>query len=195
MTELKNLSEKLDSPTHPGHMRSSFHSLRSDINIQLGNNDEVISTLVKVTIICAAFMLVELVGGYWANSVAVISDALHLTIDIIGYVIQITSAKLAMKSTRTFNLRKHQKDELRLLQVRTYGFSPQLFDHLATYDIPSSRELPPYHYTSNHFPSENHAFDGNFRSYRQHGHGCRGLRSKYYRYDVQISIYECPRKR
>ena len=115
MTELKNLSEKLDSPTHPQHMRSSFHSLRSDINIQLGNNDEVISTLVRVTIICAAFMLVELVGGYWANSVAVISDALHLTIDIVGYIIQITSAKLAMKSKRGFNLRKHQKDELRLL--------------------------------------------------------------------------------
>lgn len=49
-------------------------------------------------------MIIELIGGYWANSVAVISDALHLSVDLVGYAIQITSAYLAMKkSTKTYN--------------------------------------------------------------------------------------------
>ena len=60
-------------------------------------------------------MLIELVGGYWANSVAVISDALHLSIDIVGYIIQITSAKLAMRSRVLLTSRKHKVHELRLL--------------------------------------------------------------------------------
>ena len=145
------------------NMRCSDHSLASGL-VEPHKNQAVISTLVKVTIICAAFMLVELVGGYWANSVAVISDALHLTIDIIGYVIQITSAKLAMKSTRTFNLRKHQKDELRLLQVRTYGFSPQLFDHLAPNYLPSNREHRSNIYSTYLFQQPSHAFHIIFRS-------------------------------
>ena len=28
--------------------------------------------------LCALFMIVELIGGYWANSLAIISDAVHL---------------------------------------------------------------------------------------------------------------------
>ena len=99
MTELKAVGEPADSPILAEHnLRNSFHSMRSDVDIHVTDNSEVISTLVRVTIICACFMIVELIGGYWANSVAVISDALHLSIDIIGYAIQITSAKLATKS-------------------------------------------------------------------------------------------------
>lgn len=72
--------------------------LESDIIIPASNNSRVVRTIMRVTLICALFMVIELVGGYYANSVAVISDALHLAIDIIGYIVQIASAKLAMKS-------------------------------------------------------------------------------------------------
>ena len=51
------------------------------------SDSSVIYILLKVMIICTVFMLIELFGGIMANSVAVISDALHLTIDIIGYSI------------------------------------------------------------------------------------------------------------
>ena len=100
MTELKNLNEPLENVRdfEKKALRSSFHSFRSDFEVKLSDNSEVVRTLTRVTFICFSFMLVELVGGYWANSVAVISDALHLSIDIIGYIIQITSAKLAMRS-------------------------------------------------------------------------------------------------
>lgn len=80
--------------------RSSYHSNRSGIVIQATSNDEVIKTLSRVSVVCLCFMIVELIGGYWANSVAVISDALHLSVDMVGYAIQIASAYLAMKSRR-----------------------------------------------------------------------------------------------
>ena len=79
-------------------LRNSYHSNRSGIVIQAGSNDEVIKTLSRVAVVCLIFMIIELIGGYWANSVAVISDALHLSVDLVGYAIQITSAYLAMKS-------------------------------------------------------------------------------------------------
>lgn len=28
--------------------------------------------------LCSVFMVIELVGGYWANSLAIVSDAVHL---------------------------------------------------------------------------------------------------------------------
>jgi len=75
------------------------YSQLSRINMEEPEGDRsVIYILIKVMIICTVFMLIELVGGYWANSIAVISDALHLTIDIIGYIIQVISAGLALKS-------------------------------------------------------------------------------------------------
>jgi len=28
--------------------------------------------------LCTLFMIIEIIGGYWANSLAIISDAVHL---------------------------------------------------------------------------------------------------------------------
>jgi len=109
MTELRAINQPLVDPVYDNkiihtHPRKSFHSFRSDIKFEVKDNADVVSVLTRVCIICTMFMLVELVGGYWANSVAVISDALHLSIDIVGYIIQITSAVLATKkSTKTMN--------------------------------------------------------------------------------------------
>lgn len=58
---------------------------------------EVIRTLRKVAFVCFLFFVLELAGGLISDSVAVISDALHLSIDLIGYAIQMLSAYLAMK--------------------------------------------------------------------------------------------------
>lgn len=73
-------------------------SCYSALEQQQAEEDESIRILRNVTLICTAFMIVEFTGGLMANSVAVISDALHLTIDIIGYFIQIIAALLAQKS-------------------------------------------------------------------------------------------------
>lgn len=56
-----------------------------------------IGKLQKLIIFCSIFMLIELVGGIWSNSIAVISDSLHMVIDLMGYLVQMYSAKLALK--------------------------------------------------------------------------------------------------
>ena len=81
------------------HSQTSFHSAKSDLQVPQPDTSEVVRLLAKVTLICASFMVLEFVGGYLANSVAVMSDALHLTIDIIGYAIQMASAKFATRSS------------------------------------------------------------------------------------------------
>lgn len=51
----------------------------------------------KLILFCGTFMVIELIGGVWSNSIAVISDSLHMVIDLLGYSVQLYSAKLALK--------------------------------------------------------------------------------------------------
>lgn len=51
------------------------------------------------------FMIAEMIGGYLAGSVAIVSDGAHLLIDVLGFVISliaITTSK--RKGTTKFNL-------------------------------------------------------------------------------------------
>ena len=61
-------------------------------------NDGKLSTqdkLKKLILFSLTFMIVELVGGYISNSIAVISDALHMFTDFLGYMVQFGSAYLS----------------------------------------------------------------------------------------------------
>ena len=62
------------------------------------HDHDTFKMLAKITLICMIFMLIELAGGIWSDSVAVISDALHLSVDVVGYIIQMMSAYMAQKS-------------------------------------------------------------------------------------------------
>jgi len=70
----------------------------------LGNDDHIyhipnfdedkskaIKTLVLVSIICIVFMATEVVGGFLANSLAIMADAAHLFSDVSGFFISIFS--------------------------------------------------------------------------------------------------------
>lgn len=52
---------------------------------------KAIKTLVTVSIICIIFMITEVVGGYLANSLAIMTDAAHLFSDVSGFFISIFS--------------------------------------------------------------------------------------------------------
>lgn len=59
-----------------------------------------LSTIVKLQkliMFCSVFMIIELIGGVWSNSIAVISDSLHMIIDLLGYLVQLYSARLALQ--------------------------------------------------------------------------------------------------
>ena len=51
--------------------------------------------LVMVSILCAVFMLAELIGGILANSLAVMSDSAHMFSDLMGFAISMASLWIA----------------------------------------------------------------------------------------------------
>ena len=49
---------------------------------------------------CAScvFITVEIIGGYWAGSIAIMADSAHLASDIIGFAISIIALWLGQRS-------------------------------------------------------------------------------------------------
>ncbi|NUQ34941.1 MAG: cation transporter [Planctomycetaceae bacterium] len=65
--------------------------------------------LAIVATLTGLFMLVELIGGYYANSLALLSDAGHMFVDLSGLVLAATAAALAQRPAdrkRTFGYRR-----------------------------------------------------------------------------------------
>jgi len=50
-----------------------------------------------VSIVCLIFIIAEVVGGYLASSLAIMSDAAHLLSDVLGFVISLLSIWLAKR--------------------------------------------------------------------------------------------------
>ena len=63
------------------------------------------SRLLLALCLCIIFMAAEMIGGYIAGSVAVVSDGAHLLTDVIGFLISLIAiATSKKKSTKNFNL-------------------------------------------------------------------------------------------
>lgn len=60
-------------------------------------NFKVISKLTKISIFCLIFMLIQLLGGYMANSLAIMTDAAHLFSDLSGFIVSIISLYIATR--------------------------------------------------------------------------------------------------
>jgi zinc transporter 2 len=75
-----------------------------DILISQQVEKSVIRKLVIIIVLCAIFMALELVGGFFANSLAIICDGFHLLSDLGGFVISLISTYLSSrKATRKMN--------------------------------------------------------------------------------------------
>ena len=73
------------------------------------NNNPVMKRLQIATALCITFFLVEAVGGWWAGSLAILSDAAHLLADLAAFVVAMGAAHLAaLPSTEfhTFGLKR-----------------------------------------------------------------------------------------
>jgi zinc transporter 2 len=69
------------------------------------HNHNPIKRLIVVGAICFLFMIVEIVGGYLANSLAIMTDAAHLLSDLVSFTISIASlfiAKLPASSIMSY---------------------------------------------------------------------------------------------
>lgn len=65
--------------------------------IQFSENTRVISKLKKICLFCFVFMIIELIGGYVAGSLAIMTDAAHLLSDLSGFVISMLSLYIALR--------------------------------------------------------------------------------------------------
>lgn len=60
-------------------------------------NYKVIYKLMKVSIFCTCFMIIEFIGGWVAGSLAVMTDAAHLLSDLSGFLISMFSLYIALR--------------------------------------------------------------------------------------------------
>jgi zinc transporter 2 len=58
-------------------------------------SDKAKKKLIIVCLVCSCFMIIEFIGGLFANSVAIMTDAAHLLSDLAGFVISIFAIYIA----------------------------------------------------------------------------------------------------
>ena len=68
-----------------------------NVDIYKLQQNEAIKKLTWVCVICTFFMIIEIIGGYLANSIAIMSDAAHLLSDLLGFIISIISIHISRK--------------------------------------------------------------------------------------------------
>lgn len=61
------------------------------------HNEETLRKLWIVSAICLVFMVIEIIGGYLASSIAIMSDAAHLLSDFLGFMIFIVSIYISRR--------------------------------------------------------------------------------------------------
>jgi zinc transporter 2 len=59
------------------------------------SKDIVKSKMIKVSLMCLILISLEITGGLWASSLAIISDAAHMLSDLSGFMISLLSIHLA----------------------------------------------------------------------------------------------------
>ncbi|XDV35008.1 hypothetical protein PO909_005064 [Leuciscus waleckii] len=66
-----------------------------------------------VSAVCLVFMVGEIIGGYFAGSLAVMTDAAHLLVDLTSFIISLGSLWLSSRpATRTLNYGWHRAEIL-----------------------------------------------------------------------------------
>lgn len=60
-------------------------------------NKKAYKKLLRTAIVCAFFMIIELIGGYMANSIAIMSDAAHMLSDFSGFMLSLFSIWFAQR--------------------------------------------------------------------------------------------------
>jgi cation diffusion facilitator family transporter len=77
----------------------------------MSTGDEVLSKLKWVSLVCLLFMTGELIGGWIANSIAIMSDAMHLMSDLMAFAVSAYSVWLAKQPPPKYLSHGYQKAE------------------------------------------------------------------------------------
>jgi solute carrier family 30 (zinc transporter), member 2 len=95
--------------SHNNHNCNSNKSKTEQQEAAIQQQNQVIHRLYVASSLCAIFLIVEVVGGWIAGSLAVLSDAAHLFADLASFAVAIAAAHLAALPTteqHTFGLKR-----------------------------------------------------------------------------------------
>jgi len=67
----------------------------------LERNKKATKKLIVVLLTSLVFVAIEVTGGYFSNSIAIMSDAVHIASDVIGFGISICCLKIAQRNATT----------------------------------------------------------------------------------------------
>ena len=97
--ETKILHEGFSNEKYQQYSSSDDESSNAEKNAEIfkRQQENAIRKLIWVCVICTIFMIIEIIGGYLANSIAIMSDAAHLLSDLLGFLISIISIYISRK--------------------------------------------------------------------------------------------------
>jgi len=97
-----NFSGNLDAPAPSNDLQGSQGDLHCHTGEREGGIDKKArNRLIIASILCLFFMVLEIVGGIWANSLAIATDAAHLLTDFASFMISLFSIWVASRSATT----------------------------------------------------------------------------------------------
>ena len=73
---------------------------------------DILKKLICVSLIAAAFMTIEIVGGIVSNSIAILSDAAHMFSDALGFCVSIIAVWISMNQDKKTQNQKLRKAEI-----------------------------------------------------------------------------------
>lgn len=93
--EEKNKKTKKEIITVSTEEQEDYYLKLNEKTINKSQN--VIRKLCFICVFCCVFMVIELIGGYIAGSLALLTDVAHLLCDLLGFLISMASMWLSMK--------------------------------------------------------------------------------------------------
>ncbi|XP_014785479.1 proton-coupled zinc antiporter SLC30A2 isoform X1 [Octopus bimaculoides] len=83
------------------------------ISISKTNTAKTRKTLIIASCLCLFFMIIEIIGGYLADSLAIMTDAAHLLTDFVSFIISLLSVYLASRpATKKYSFGWHRAEIL-----------------------------------------------------------------------------------
>ena len=144
MTENLAEGKELTQPFLPKNLGSSSQILEVELSknpiivkINL-KNELALKKLYVVSIVCFMFMIIEFIGGYFARSIAIMSDAAHLLSDFLGFIISIVSIYISrQEASKNMSYGYHRAEVIgALVSVNLiWGLTIWLFYEFLTSDI------------------------------------------------------------
>jgi len=89
--------KKISEEVTPGNVQEG-ETIKLDLNAKAKKR------LIIICLVCSVFMIIEFIGGIWANSIAIMTDAGHLLSDLAGFVISVVALSYSkVAATKNFS--------------------------------------------------------------------------------------------